>query len=46
MWKAMVKVRFSQFDIIITYNISVLFRVWKFHILGTLYLQVLFTKLT
>jgi 2-oxoisovalerate dehydrogenase E2 component (dihydrolipoyl transacylase) len=42
MWKAMVKVRCSPNLILISLiNLCVLFRVWKFHILGTFYLRAL-----
>ena len=45
MWKAMVKVRCSlKLMFLSLINIYVLFRVWKFHILGTSYLQALSTN--
>ena len=45
MWKAMVKVRCSLNLILLSLiNLCVLFRVWKFHILGTFFLQALSTN--
>ena len=45
MWKAMVKVRCSLYLTLLSLmNLCVFFRVWKYHILGNFYLQVLSTN--